>query len=69
MPADEVVERAKSLVGTKYDLLTRNCRDVVRYAHKLGYVGKLVTAGLVVVGIAGLVAAVFVGAKALKRLK
>ncbi len=35
LPGWEVVRRAKSLIGTQYDLLTKNCEQFVMFAHGL----------------------------------
>ena len=35
LPSWEVVRRARSLIGTQYDLLTRNCEQFVTFAHGL----------------------------------
>ena len=33
LPADEVVERARGMVGERYDVVVNNCEHVVRHAH------------------------------------
>ena len=35
LPGWEVVRRARSLIGTQYDLLTKNCEQFVMFAHGL----------------------------------
>lgn len=35
LPGWEVVRRARSLVGTRYDLLTKNCEQFVTFVHGL----------------------------------
>lgn len=33
LPSHEILRRARSVIGTSYDLLTWNCDDLVTYAH------------------------------------
>jgi len=35
LPGWEVVHRARSLIGTQYDLLTKNCEQFVTFVHGL----------------------------------
>ena len=33
LPADEVVQRAREMIGKRYDVVFNNCEHVVRHAH------------------------------------
>lgn len=35
LPSHEVLRRARSLIGTQYDVLARNCEHLVTYVHGL----------------------------------
>ncbi len=58
MPLHEVVSRAQSLVGTKYDLYDWNCEHLVTYAYGLIPHSSQVVTTLAITAICGALAAV-----------
>jgi hypothetical protein len=60
LPSYEVLDRARSLIGTKYQLLNWNCEHLTRYAHGLEPQSPQVAATL-------LIAAVAIGVAAARR--
>jgi hypothetical protein len=60
LPPYEVLHRARSLIGTKYQLLNWNCEHLTRYAHGLEPQSPQIAATL-------LIAAVAIGVAAARR--
>lgn len=58
-PSSEVLRRARSLIGAKYDVLVRNCEHFITYAH--GYkpqsIQVVLTLVFVAAGVVALMAA------------
>ena len=57
LPADQVVKRAREMIGKRYDVVFNNCEHVVRHAHgvprrspHLRAIGAMAVGGLALLG-------------------